>query len=338
MKEIELMTLGTESGSKSTRSSRYGITIPFDGISLHQHRQWLEKLVSLGYSDVWSMETDGADGFTPLALAAAWTSDLQLGAAIIPAYTRGPALLAQSIASLAEAAPHRFSFGLGTSSEVIVAEWNGLEFSEPFKRVRDTVSFLRSALAGEKIDHGYETFEVRGFRLARPVEDPPPIFLAALRPGMLRLAGTEADGAVINWLSADDVAKVAPYVAGKDLVARIFVCPSEDEVAVRAMGRRLIATYLNVRAYADFHRWLGRGDQLQPMWTAWQNGDRNAAVRAISDETVDSLIIHGSPARCRIEIQRYVDNGVTIPIIGLLQSGSGLAHDVAHIAPNVDAS
>ena len=197
--------------------------------------------------------------------------------AIIPAYTRGPALLAQSVAAMAEAAPGRFTLGLGTSSDVIVSRWNGIEFAEPYRRVRDTIRFLRSALAGEKVDHEYDTFTVRGFRLARPVEHPPPIFLAALRPGMLRLAGREADGVILNWLSAEDVATVKPEVgADVPVAARIFVCPTEDAEVARAVGRRMIAAYLNVGVYAAFHRWLGRGPELEPMWTAWQAGDRKA--------------------------------------------------------------
>jgi alkanesulfonate monooxygenase SsuD/methylene tetrahydromethanopterin reductase-like flavin-dependent oxidoreductase (luciferase family) len=95
---------------------RYGITIPFDGITLADHRSWIDELAELGYTDLWSSEADGTDGFTPLALAAAWQPTLRLGVAIIPAYTRGPALLAQSVAAMADAAPGRFAFGLGASS------------------------------------------------------------------------------------------------------------------------------------------------------------------------------------------------------------------------------
>ncbi len=104
----------------------YGMTIPFDGVPLAEHRQWLQELVDLGYTDAWTAEADGADGFTPLALAAAWAPELRLGTAIIPAFTRGPGLLAQSAAALAEAAPGRFALGVGTSSDVIVERWNGI--------------------------------------------------------------------------------------------------------------------------------------------------------------------------------------------------------------------
>lgn len=313
---------------------RYGITVPFDGVPLSEHRWWFEELVRLGYTDVWSAETDGSDGFTPLALASAWEPSLQLGVAIIPAYTRGPALLAQSVAAMADAAPGRFTFGLGTSSDVIVNRWNAMEFTEPYKRVRDTIRMLRSVLAGEKVNQSYDTFAMRGFRLARPVDPPPPIFLAALRPGMLRLAGREADGVIVNWLSAEDVATVAPEVGGGvPIAARIFVCPSEDADRVRALGRRMIAAYLNVGVYAAFHRWLGRGLALEPMWAAWQAGDREAALKAIPDDVVDALIVHGSFDECRAHVGRYVENGVDIPIMAVMPFGMALEDAVRGLAP-----
>lgn len=318
----------------ATSGPRYGITVPFDGVPLADHRRWYEELVHLGYTDVWSAETDGADGLTPLALAAAWAPTLQLGTAIIPAYTRGPALLAQSVAAMAEAAPGRFTFGLGTSSDVIVSRWNGVPFVDPYKRVRDTLAFLRTALSGEKVDEAYDTFEVRGFRLARPVEHVPPLFLAALRPGMLRLAGRAADGVIINWLSAADVPTVrAELGADIPVAARLFVLVTEDADLARSIGRRMITAYLNVAVYAEFHRWLGRGDALTPMWEAWQAGDRKAALAAVPDAVVDELIIHGSPDACREHIGRYVASGVDIPALMAIPLSGTLEEAVAGLAP-----
>ena len=117
-------------------------------------------------------ESDGGDGFTPLALAAAWEPRLRLGTAIIPAFTRAPALMAQSTAALADAAPGRFALGLGTSSDVIVQRWNGVPFERPYYRVRDMVRFLRDAFSGEKVTKEYDTFSVSGFRLGLRPEGP----------------------------------------------------------------------------------------------------------------------------------------------------------------------
>jgi probable F420-dependent oxidoreductase len=299
------------------------MTVPLPG-PLHAQRDGLAELADLGYTDAWSAEADGTDAFTPLALAAAWEPRLRLGTAIVPAFTRAPACLAQCVASLADAAPGRFAVGIGSSSNVIVERWNGVPFVEPYRRVRDVVRFLREAMAGEKVSTAYDTFEVRGFRLGVRPEQTPPILVAALREGMLRLAGREADGAIINWLSPADARRVVGVVdaasggRSREIVARIFVCPSENAEVVRAGARYAIAVYLNVPVYAEFHRWLGRGEALQPMWDAWGAGDRQAALAAIPDSVVDELVVHGPPEVCRARIQEYFDSGVTTSSLALL--------------------
>lgn len=315
-------------------SARYGITVPFEA-PLSEHKAIYNELADLGYTDVWTGEANGYDGLTPLILAAAWEPRLRVGPAILPAYTRSPALMAQSAASLAAAAPGRAAFGIGTSSDVIVGRWNGVPFEEPFKKTRDIVRFLKKALAGEKIDEEFDTFTVRGFKLAMRLPEPPPILVAALRPGMLRMAGQEADGAIINWLSPDDVKKVAPEVGpGKEIVARIFVCPSENKDMVRGAGKFAAAAYLNVEVYAKFHEWLGRGDDLAAMWKHWKEGDRKAAVESIPDHVIDELIIHGSPEECKEKIQRYVDNGVTTPVLAVMPFGIDNLTAARLLAPN----
>lgn len=311
------------------------MTVPFDHVSLADHRQWYEDLTALGYTDLWTGEASAADGFTPLALAAAWAPSMQLGTAVVPVYTRGPGLLAMQAATLAELAPGRFALGVGSSSDVIVERWNAASFERPYQRVRDTVRFLRAALTGAKVDEEYETFTVRGFRLGRPLEQPPPVYVAALRPGMLRLAGREADGAILNWLAAEDVPRaVAEVGPGKEIVTRIFVCPTDDVERARAVGRVGIAAYLNVAVYAAFHEWLGRGPQLQAMWDAWRAGDRKGALAAIPDAVVDALVVHGSPDECRAKVQSYVDHGVTVPVLALLPGGDDLHTAVRNLAPH----
>jgi probable F420-dependent oxidoreductase len=316
----------------------YGITIPFDHLSLAEHESVYRELVDLGYEEAWSAEANGADAFTPLVLAAAWAPSLRLGTAIVPAFTRGPAVLAQQVAALAEAAPGRVAIGIGSSSNVIVGQWNGIAFEDPYARVRDTVRFLKQALTGEKVDFEGSGFRTKGFKLGRPPAVQPKLLIAGLRDGMLRLAGRESDGAIINWLSAENVKQVAPLVhaggPGKEIVARIFVCPSADADLVRKQGRFAIAAYLNVPVYAAFHEWLGNGPRLNGMWEAWKAGDRKAALAEIPDDLVDDLIIHGSPGECRERIQHYVDNGVTTAALAILNFGTDPAQAIRDLAPN----
>jgi probable F420-dependent oxidoreductase len=309
-------------------------------MALSAQRDLVTALPDLGYTDAWSSEINGADAFTPLALAAEWTSKqgaggLHLGTAIAGIYNRGPALLAMNAATLASLAPGRFVLGIGVSSPVVVTEWNGVPLERPYQRARDMLRFLRRALAGEKVSMTGETFTVNGFRLD-PAPDPPPaLALAALRPGMVELAAALADGAITNWLAPADVPTVRA-VAGPDceLIARIFVCPTADADAARMIGRRMIAAYLTVPAYAAFHDWLGRGPRMRPMQQAWAAGDRKAALAAIDDTLVDELVVHGPAAYCRERVAEYLAQGLDTPVIAIVPGpGVDEAEAVRQLAP-----
>ncbi|MFF5080951.1 LLM class F420-dependent oxidoreductase [Actinoplanes sp. NPDC000266] len=311
------------------------MTVPLAGVPLADHAAVYAALEEAGFTDLWSSEVNGSDAFTPLTLAAAWAPRFSLGTAITPVFTRGPGLLAMTAAALAETAPGRFQLGIGASSPVVVGDWNAADFTEPYARSRDMLRFLRAALAGEVVDGEFDTFSVRRFRLERPPATPPQILLAALRPGMLRLAAAEADGVILNWLSPGDVATALAEVkgagAGFEAAARIFVCPTDDAAYARTVGRRMITSYLTVPAYAAFHRWLGRDEILRPMWDAWAAGDRKGALAAIPDQVVDDLIVHGTPAECRARVEAYAAAGITVPVMALLPTPALNSGDFATI-------
>lgn len=307
-------------------SPRMGFSLPLEGVSLADHRQLIQEAERDGYTDAWTLEVDGADCFTPLALAAAWTERLRLGTAIANVYTRTPAVLAMSAAALAEAAPGRFVLGIGSSSPVIVQDWSGIPFAEPFAQTRDAALALRDLLAGQRVTVDTDRIHVHGLRLSRPPAQPVPLYVAALRSGMLRLAGRIGDGVIINWLAPADVPKVvgiarrAAADAGRDpdaldVACRIFVCMTDDREAARTRARREIAAYLTTPVYEAFHVWLGRGEALRPMTAAWRAGDRRDALAQIPDSVVDELVVIGTPEQCRRRIQEYVDNGVTTPVL-----------------------
>ncbi len=316
-------------------SPRWGITLPLQGYSLPGQRELVEALPGLGYTDAWSAELAGIDAFTPLVLASQWTSQLRLGTAIAAIYTRGPALLAMTAATMADLAPGRFVMGIGTSTPVVVQEWNDIPFEAPYQRSADTLRFLRAALAGEKVTQRYPTFSVNGFRLERPPAVPPALALAALRPKMVRLAAQEAGAAITNWLSPADVPKVRA-AAGPDceLIARIFVCPTTDTALARAIGRRLVTAYLTVPAYAAFHEWLGRGELIKPMRDKWAAGDRRGASEAVPDEVVDDLVIYGDLDHCRERVDAYRTAGLDTPVIAIVPPpGTDVAAAVRGLGP-----
>ena len=302
------------------RAKRLSLSVPLDGFTLAEHGPLAREAERLGYTDAWSFEVDGIDCFTPLA-AVALATQMRVGTAIANVYTRGPATLAVSAAGLAELAPGRFCLGIGAGSQPIVETWNGGRFERPATRVREMAQILRRVLAGERVVFRGETLSVDGFRLTRPPAEPVPIHIAALRPGMLRVAGEVGDGAIINWLAADDVPRSVHVVreaarkAGRDpdsveITARLLINVDPPSPASDLAVRRQVAGYLNVPVYRAFHEWLGRGEALGPMWEAWTSGDRKTAVAAVPDEVVGDLIIRGSMPEIRAHVRRYLDAGV----------------------------
>jgi probable F420-dependent oxidoreductase len=292
---------------------RHGLTVPFPGISLPDHEPILRRAEALGFDDLWSGEATGYDGFTPLALAAAWTGRARLGTGVVNPYTRGPALLAQSAAALADASGGRFVLGIGASSDRIVERWNGIPFEKPLSKVREAVGGLRPVFAGERGEGG--------FKLEVAPAQPIPIYVAALRSRMLRLAGELGDGAWVNFLPLSSVEQVVGEVregeraAGKepgsvDVVCRFFnlAVPAEDGLP---FVRFMFAAYATVPVYAAYFRWLGFGDRIDPMVQAWAEGDRKRAIELVPDDLVRDVFVFGGPDEQRDRLQAYAERGIT---------------------------
>ena len=317
----------------SPAGQRWGFTLPLSDLPLHRQIPLFREAEELGYTDLWTGEVNGCDGFTPLAAAAVVTRSVRLGTAVVNVYSRTPALLAMQAAALAELAPGRVCLGIGASSPPIVQGWHGLPFRRPLARVRDSLAVLRPMLEGRKVAADLETLSVQGFRYGRPPVGPVPLFLAALRPGMLRLAGQTADGVIINMLPARDVPRAVAVVreaaraAGRDpetveIACRIFVCPTRNREEALATARRFLAGYVTVRTYAEFHRWLGYGDALGPAVAAWEAGDRRRAPALLPEALVEDLVLIGDPDQVRERVLEYCRHGVTLPILQIFRTES----------------
>jgi probable F420-dependent oxidoreductase len=291
---------------------RWGLTLPFPGVSLADSEPLVRQAEAQGYDDLWTGDTAGPDGFTPLVLAGAWTDRVRLGTGIVNVFTRGPAVLAQHAAALQDLSRGRFVLGLGSSSNVIVERWNGVPFERPLTRVRNTVQELRSILAGER--------GPGGFRLEQPPAIPVPIYVAALREKMLALGGEIADGVFVNFLPLSGLATVIDRIregeqqAGKepgsvDVVCRFFCIPAPAEQGVE-VARFMFAAYATVPVYAAFFRWLGWGERLDPMVEAWEARDRQRAMELAPEDLIREIFIFGSPEEQRERLAQYAAGGI----------------------------
>jgi probable F420-dependent oxidoreductase len=326
-------------------SGRWALSIEVPGIGLADHEPIVRAAEAAGYTDVWSEETAGHDGFTPLAMAATWAEGVRLGTGVVNAFTRGPAVLAQHCAALQDASGGRFCLGIGSSSNVIVERWNGIPFEKPRTRVRETVEFLRAALAGERAGEGR-------FKLEKPPPAPVPIYVAALRERMLQTAGEIGDGTFVNYTPLSALPKITAEIrkgeeaAGKDpgssdVLCRFFCIQGDPEQGL-GLARWMFAAYATVPVYENFFRWLGYGDAIDPMVEAWRARDRAKALELVPTELVEDIFILGDADTQRARLEQYVEGGITTPVIlpipivppGTPVSASTFVELVESLAPN----
>jgi probable F420-dependent oxidoreductase len=261
--------------------------------------------------------------------AIATHADVDLGVAVAPAQTRAPWLLAATAATLSHLSGGRFTLGVGTSSEVIVAGWSGLPFDRPLARLRETVLLLRELLGGERVNHEGEFLTVSGYRLFAPLPAPIPVVIGALNPRSLRQAGELGDGVCLNQLGVPHLERALTEVrlgataAGRSfedlsVVARLFCWATDDVPAARAAVRRTFAPYAATTVYNRFFRWLGYGEEMDAVDGAAAQRDRAGMSAALSDDLVDTLYIVGDDDHVAERVRAYLDGGVTTAAIASL--------------------
>jgi len=307
--------------------NRWGLTLPLPATPLSASPEHVRRAESAGYTDIWSGETNGPDGFTPLALCCEWTDTVRLGTGVVGVPLRGRALLAQQAAALADASGGRFALGIGASSDRIVEGWNQMPFERPLTRISETVDFLRPVLAGERVD---------GFKLESAPGHDVPIVLAALRGKMLRLAVEKAQGAFTNFLPLSGLPKVTEQLAdapdGFELLCRFFCLPGPRE-QVEPLARFMFSSYITVPVYEAFYRWLGHGEKIDPMVRAWAEKDRQRAAELAPWDLIEDMFIFGSPEEMKERLRAYVEGGITLPVLTPITTPDKLGELIEALVP-----
>jgi len=288
----------------------------------------VELAESLGYESVYVTHIAGRDSLTMLTAYAMRTQRIRLGTGVIPIYTRTPASMAQSAATIDELSGGRMILGLGVSHRPVVEGWFGQTIDKPLAEMREYISIVRAILRGEQPPAGDKwrtAFALGGFG---PFPDLP-IYAAGLSPGMLRLAGELADGVVL-WLCNPNYIRdvVVPEVAagrekagkpleGFDIVPAVpaaLVDGDDGLAAAHAAMRRDLIPYFGLPFYRAMLDRSGFGDEIAAFDAA--AGDGDAMRAAISDRFLDSLDPIGDEGAVRGGLQRYLDAGATSPCVG----------------------
>jgi probable F420-dependent oxidoreductase len=308
--------------------SRLGLALPFfHAFPVAEYVGLAREAEARGYDTAWVAEVAGADAFTPMTLIASGTTRLRVATGVVPIQTRTPVVLAMTAATLGHVAPGRIALGLGVSSPVIVSQWHGLPFGHPIRQMREAIHVIRTVLAGERVNVEGEYYNIRNFRTTAPLPpEPVRIYVGALGPAMLELAGELADGVLLNWISPETTrASIAHLERGArragrgladlEIAAFVRTCVTDEPAAARQWLAREITGYVMVDAYAAFFRRAGYADEVDAVRTAWKAGDRAGAVTRISPRMLDGLGAVGSGDVCRERIAEFAKAGLTMPVV-----------------------
>ena len=310
---------------------RLGIVL-YHGIdSGEELRRYGELAEGAGFESLWVTERYfHEETFSLLGYLAAATKTIKLGLGVTNPYTRNPALLAMSTATLDRISGGRFNLGLGRSERGVIQDRMGMSYGNPFQVMESVVSTLRRLMAGEALTTVDAPFPLTNVRLAiMPGQPRPPIYLAAIGPKALRLAGAVADGVLLNAYTPVDYVKYAATEvrnaareAGRDpdsvdIACMLIMRQTDDPERLWPDLKRRIVRLLDEPLVGEILLEKGGFDAsiLEPLRGSVQQDRGASAVDLISDEMVDAFYLVGPEAYCKERVQAYRDAGVDLPLL-----------------------
>lgn len=302
----------------------------------------------LGYESVWVYEFTAYDAVTALAAVASATASIRIGTAIVAIYLRDPLLMAMTANAVNEYCQGRLILGLGTSTAIMIEKWHGLAWTQPLSRMRQYIALVRRLLAGERVK-AEGLYNLSGAQLTAQPSGPIPIYMAALNPKMLALAGELADGVILNFPTLTGIRRHlqtiqrAAQQAGRspaDIATTAFlrVTVTANHDAAVPQYRKELLPYILSPVYRRVFSDDGYGDVCDAVNHLWSQGDREAALKAISQDMVHDHAVIGPADYCASKIQEFRRTGLDNPILFPIPESdqdplTSVKHTLAALAP-----
>jgi F420-dependent oxidoreductase-like protein len=313
---------------------KLGLILPYEGsLSFGDALQLTEHAEAHGFDSVWMPEAYGIDAISILGALAARTERIRLGTGIVNVFSRTPALLAQTAATLDLISGGRFILGLGTSGHQVISGWHGVPFDRPVLRMRETITIVRQVLRRERLEFRGEVFELeQGLKLlAHPVRATVPIFLATLSPAGLRLTGELADGWMPTLFSPEHMDVFRPHLeagaraAGRTLDSLVIaphvpVMVDDDRSQARDALRPWVALYVGGMGsrkknfYNEVVARYGYAEEARVIQDLYLTGKQREAIRRVPDALVDAITIAGPAGYVRDRLAAWSAAGVSLLI------------------------
>lgn len=292
----------------------------------------------LGYESAWVAEGHGGDQFAALSACAVLTERIILGTNITSVFVRTVPTIAMAAMTVDELSMGRFILGVGSSHKVQVVPEHGVAYAKPLTRLRETVEAVRQLVRTGDLHYEGETFTIENFDLwFTPHRPEIPIYIAAVFPKMTALSGEIADGIILTRSTLETVATARAHIAegaakaGRDAsdvtITTLLPTAIADTMAdARDQIRPGLALYAGFfPRYNQLMSNQGFEGEAQDIARAWKAGDRETAIRAVSDAMIDATSIAGTPGYCREQLDRYRQSGVDMPIISPFARGRASA-------------
>jgi len=271
-----------------------------------------------GFSGVWFGETTLRDASVLATIATLSTEKIEIGTSIVNVFSRSAGQLALLASTLNELSRGRFTLGLGVSTTAIVENWHGLAFTQPIRRLEETVVLLRRYFSGEKFTYAGKIASPKNARMR--IGMPPKIALAALNDGMVKKAALLADRVILNLYPATRIKharslieneiqrsdKTKPPNLSVMLYADVF---GDGEEGIDA-GRELISFYASSPAYSNLFSTIGFKDEANAMQEAWKRKDKDSVKKNVARRMIDELMVIGGMSELGERVMSYHENGV----------------------------
>ncbi len=304
---------------------------------------------SLGYDSIWASEAYSFDVFTTLTYLACHTERIKLGTNIAQLYSRTPALLGATSASLDHLSDGRFILGLGASGPQVIQDWHGVAYEKPVQRTREIIDIVRQVLSGEKIRYDGQVYKVgqtKQLKLINPVlRKDLPIYVASLGPKNVEMTAELADGWLPTFFSTEHAQRVfgpmldagkskrAPHLPPLEIAPFVPTFAGKFEVGVDLL-RQIVGFYIGGMGsreknfYNQLVQRYGFVDEAKRVQDLFLGGRKAEAIAATPDELVDQVSLIGDEARLRDRLQAFADAGATAVLVGVAAMDASGRHEM----------
>ena len=289
-------------------------------LSVEEGLQCTQIISDTKIDSIWIPETWGMENFSMLGAVANNTNTQKIGSSIINIYSRSPSTIAMGSATIDTLSNGRLILGLGTSSVPIVEDFHGEKFENPVQRMREYVEIIRLSLTKKQINYSGKIFNLKNFTLLiDPKRKSIPIYLAAINEKMVNLCWEIADGVIFYLRPLEEMKKTISKMQSQkniDVACQIITCISNDSEEAIQRAKKTIAFYVSVgKIYRDFLANNGFKNETNNIFEEFKKSGFKSNHELVTDSMLNSLSISGSPEEAKIQLEKFRNAGINLPII-----------------------